>query len=61
MRPDAAMQQMEVGMPRVSNHAPATYERPSSFVSLLSGWVQQGVESFFATQRILVDCHATEH
>ncbi|PSH04340.1 MAG: hypothetical protein CXZ00_08275 [Acidobacteria bacterium] len=30
-------------------------ERPSSFVSLLSGWVQQGVESFFATQRILVD------
>jgi hypothetical protein len=49
------MQQMEVGMPRVSNHAPATYERPSSFVSLLSGWVQQGVESFFATQRILVD------
>jgi len=31
------------------------YERPSSFVSLLSGWVQQGLESFFATQRILVD------
>lgn len=30
-------------------------ERPSSFVSLLSGWVQQGMESFFATQRILVD------
>lgn len=28
---------------------------PSNFVSLLSGWVQQGVESFFATQRILVD------
>ncbi len=27
----------------------------SSFVSLLSGWVQQGVENFFATQRILVD------
>ncbi len=33
----------------------ATHERPSSFVSLLSGWVQQGLESFFATQRILVD------
>ncbi len=33
----------------------ATHERPSSFVSLLSGWVQQGIESFFATQRILVD------
>ncbi len=27
----------------------------SSFVSLLSGWVQQGVDNFFATQRILVD------
>jgi hypothetical protein len=27
----------------------------SSFLSLVSGWVQQGVESFFATQRILVD------
>jgi hypothetical protein len=27
----------------------------SSFVSLLSGWAQQGVQSFFATQRILVD------
>jgi hypothetical protein len=34
---------------------PAAHERPSSFVSLLSGWVQQGLESFFATQRILVD------
>jgi len=27
----------------------------STFVSLLSGWVQQGVENFLATQRILVD------
>ncbi|HYL14478.1 MAG TPA: hypothetical protein VEV41_15655 [Terriglobales bacterium] len=27
----------------------------SSFVSLLSGWVQQGVQSFLATQRILLD------
>jgi len=27
----------------------------SSFVSLLSGWVQQGMENIFATQRILVD------
>ncbi|HKN16299.1 MAG TPA: hypothetical protein VJX47_05135 [Candidatus Sulfotelmatobacter sp.] len=27
----------------------------SSFVSLLSGWAQQGVQSFFATQRILLD------
>jgi hypothetical protein len=28
---------------------------PSSFLSLISGWVQQGVESLFATQRVLVD------
>ena len=27
----------------------------STFLSLLSGWVQQGVESFFATQRVLID------
>jgi len=33
----------------------AIHEHPSSFVSLLSGWAQQGLESFFATQRILVD------
>jgi len=32
-----------------------THPRESSVVSLLSGWMQQGVESFFATQRILVD------
>ena len=31
------------------------HSRESSFLSLLSGWVQQGVENFFATQRILVD------
>lgn len=34
---------------------PAAHARESSFISLLSGWVQQGVENFFATQRILVD------
>jgi hypothetical protein len=33
----------------------ATHARPSTFFSLLTGWVQQGVESFFATQRILMD------
>lgn len=33
----------------------AVHNGDSSFVSLLSGWVQQGVENFFATQRILVD------
>jgi hypothetical protein len=34
----------------VKTHAPG-----SSFVSLLSGWVQQGAENLLATQRILVD------
>jgi len=42
-------------MPRESKPGPATHTHPSSFLALLSGWVQQGVESFFATQRILVD------
>lgn len=32
-----------------------THPKESSFVSLLSGWAQQGVQSFFATQRILMD------
>jgi HEPN domain-containing protein len=29
--------------------------RESSFVSILSGWAQQGVQTFFATQRMLLD------
>ena len=33
----------------------ATHTTPSSFFTLATGWMQQGVESFFATQRILVD------
>jgi hypothetical protein len=32
-----------------------THSRESSFVSILSGWAQQGVQGFFATQRILLD------
>src|ERR1700758_4614277 len=32
-----------------------THPKESSFVSILSGWAQQGVQSFFATQRILLD------
>ncbi len=31
------------------------HPRESSFVSLLSGWAQQGVQTFFTTQRILLD------
>ncbi len=43
-------------MPRPIKHGPITHPaRESSFVSLLSGWVQQGVENLFATQRIMVD------
>lgn len=38
-----------------SGRATNTHTRPSSFLSLLTGWMQQGVESFFATQRILID------
>lgn len=32
-----------------------THPRESSFISLLSGWAQQGVQSYFATQRVLLD------
>lgn len=42
-------------MPRVEKGPSTAYPRPSSFLSLMSGWVQQGVESFFATQRLLID------
>jgi hypothetical protein len=52
MTANAAMQQLEVIMAKGSI---ATHERPSSFVSLLSGWAKQGLESIFATQRIVVD------
>jgi hypothetical protein len=34
---------------------PQAHPREPSFVSVLSGWAQQGVHSFFATQRILLD------
>ncbi|MBZ5631336.1 MAG: hypothetical protein LAO06_20980 [Acidobacteriia bacterium] len=42
-------------MPRDNKPRPAAHPRPSNVLSLLTGWVQQGVESFFATQRVLVD------
>ncbi len=41
-------------MPR-NGKTESMHNGDSSLVSLLSGWVQQGVENFFATQRILVD------
>jgi hypothetical protein len=40
-------------MPTATN--PRSHAGESSFVHLLSGWAQQGVQSFFATQRILLD------
>jgi hypothetical protein len=51
------MQQREVAiMPRaVKTGTVKTHVPESSFVSLLSGWMQQAVENVFATQRILVD------
>lgn len=43
-------------MPAVAKmESSRTHSRESSFITLLSGWMQQGVESFFATQRILLD------
>ncbi len=42
-------------MPRNGKPESAVHTGDSSFISLLSGWVQQGIENFFATQRILVD------
>lgn len=39
----------------VATPASRTHPRESSFVSIISGWAQQGVQSFFATQRILLD------
>jgi len=35
--------------------APRTHPEESSIVSLLSGWAQQGAQTLFATQRILID------
>jgi len=32
-----------------------THARESSFLSIMSGWAEQGVQSIFATQRILLD------
>jgi hypothetical protein len=35
--------------------SPRTHPQESSFVTVLSGWAQQGMQSFFAMQRILLD------
>jgi predicted nucleic-acid-binding protein len=42
-------------MPAAVKHEPSRTHRESSIVSIVSGWAQQGVQTFFATQRILLD------
>jgi hypothetical protein len=41
--------------PKAKSHTAATPAHGSSPFTLLSGWVRQGTESFFATQRVLLD------
>ena len=42
-------------MPVTVKVEPRTHPREPSFVSILSAWAQQGAQSLFATQRILLD------
>jgi len=42
-------------MPVTRSESSRTHPRESSFISLMSGWAQQGLQSYFATQRILMD------
>jgi len=42
-------------MPAAVRTESRTHSREPSFVSILSGWAQQGAQSLFATQRILLD------
>jgi hypothetical protein len=46
---------LEVVMPAARTETSRTHARESTVISVLSGWAQQGVQSFFATQRILLD------
>ena len=39
----------------VKNESTRTHQKESSMFSLLSGWAQQGAQTLFATQRILID------
>ena len=42
-------------MPAARTETSRPHPRESSMFSVLSGWAQQGVQTFFATQRILLD------
>ena len=39
----------------VKTETSRTHPRESSFMSIMAGWAEQGVQSIFATQRILLD------
>src|SRR5690348_9990753 len=39
----------------VKHESPRTHAKESSVFSILSGWAQQGAQTLFATQRILID------
>lgn len=56
IKANAAMQQLEAIMRKDTKPVSSAHQgRQSTFFSLLTGWFQQGVESFLSTQRILVD------
>lgn len=42
-------------MPAAKHEATPGHAKESSVISLFSGWAQQGTQTFFATQRILID------
>jgi hypothetical protein len=42
-------------MPVVKHESSRAHPKESSVISLLSGWAQQGAQTLFATQRILID------
>ena len=42
-------------MATMEHESTRTHPKESSFVSILSSWAQQGVQTFFTTQRILLD------
>jgi hypothetical protein len=49
------MQQKEPAMPEKHKPGTETHTRTSSPITMLSEWARQGTESFFATQKILLE------
>jgi uncharacterized protein YukE len=52
---DAAVQHRRSEMETTAKTETRTHPKESSFGSIVSGWAQQGLHTFFATQRILLD------